>query len=408
MLRVSLLGEQSITDDGTGVRARSSRTVALIGFLATHAGSPQARQRIAGLFWPDSADPQALTNLRRELHQLRQILGDEPSLIVTSRDLCWRDTGTCRVDVRTFVIEREAARRAAAAGDDDGVLRHAARALAQYRGDLLPGLYEDWVLEARSELERQCVELCDLACAARARGGDLAGAVEAARRRIQLQPLEEAGYRTLMQLQADLGDRAGAVSTYHHCASVLEHELGITPDQATRQAFERLMARPGSAPDRTRPPRAGPAAGRSGVGSAPLVGRARELGVLRELWRGAVAGQPGLVVVRGGAGVGKTRLVTEIAGQARAQGAIVAGSQCFGTAGRLALAPVADWLRNPAVQAAAATLDEAWRSEVDRLVPSRGRSGPGPAPGRWPTPGSACAFTKGWPGRCWRPAARCC
>jgi tetratricopeptide (TPR) repeat protein len=75
--------------------------------------------------------------------------------------------------------------------------------------------------------------------------------------------------------------------------------------------------------------------------------------------------------------VGKTRLVTEIAGRARAQGAIVAGSQCFGTAGRLALAPVADWLRNPVVQAAAATLDEAWRTEVDRLVPSRGRSGPG-------------------------------
>jgi DNA-binding SARP family transcriptional activator/tetratricopeptide (TPR) repeat protein len=377
MLRVSLLGEQSITDDGTGVRARSSRTVALIGFLATHAGSPQARQRIAGLFWPDSADGQALTNLRRELHQLRQVLDDEPSLIVTSRDLCWCDTGTCHVDVRTFDIERGAARRAAAADDDDGVLRHAARALAQYRGDFLPGLYEDWVLEARSLLERQCVDLCDLVCAARARGGDLAGAVEAARRRIQLQPLEEAGYRTLMQLQADLGDRAGAVSTYHHCASVLEHELGITPDRATRQAFERLMARTGSAPVGPGAPRTGPPPGRTGVASARLVGRSRELGVLQDQWRGAMAGQPGLVVVRGGAGVGKTRLVTEIAGRARAQGAIVAGSQCFGTAGRLALAPVADWLRNPVVQAAAATLDEAWRTEVDRLVPSRGRSGPG-------------------------------
>ena len=30
---------------------------------------------------------------------------------------------------------------------------------------------------------------------------------------LQLQPLEKAGYRTLMLLQADLGDRAGAVST---------------------------------------------------------------------------------------------------------------------------------------------------------------------------------------------------
>ncbi len=103
-------------------------------------------------------------------------------------------------------------------------------------------MYEDWLLDARAQLERQCVDLCDLACAARARTGDLAGAVEAARRRVQLQPLEEVGYRTLMELQADMGDRAGAVSTYHHCASVLERELGVAPDPATGQAFQRLMA----------------------------------------------------------------------------------------------------------------------------------------------------------------------
>src|SRR5450631_4662392 len=102
MLHVSLLGEQAITDDETGVQASSSRAVALVAYLAAHAGSPQPRQRIAGMSWPDSTDAQALTNLRRELHHLRQMLGREPSLVVTSRDLCWSDTKTCRVDVRVF------------------------------------------------------------------------------------------------------------------------------------------------------------------------------------------------------------------------------------------------------------------------------------------------------------------
>ena len=110
MLHVSLLGEQAIIDDRTGVRTRSSRAVALVTFLAAHDGSPQARQRIAGLFWPDSTDAQALTNLRRELHHLRNALGSEPSLVVTSRDLCWRDTQTCRVDVRVFDTERQGRR----------------------------------------------------------------------------------------------------------------------------------------------------------------------------------------------------------------------------------------------------------------------------------------------------------
>ena len=371
MLCVSLLGEQVITDDGTAVQARSSRTAALVAYLVAHAGSPQARQLIAGTFWPDSTDAQALTNLRRELHHLRHVLGDEPSLVVTSRDLCWCDTATCHVDLRTFAIEREAALAAAAAGDSEGILAHAAAAVAQYQGDLLPGVYDDWLLEARSVLQRECADLCDLLSAARARTGDLTGAVDAARRRIQLQPLEEVGYRTLMLLQADLGDRAGAVSTYHHCASVLERELGVLPDPAIQQVFQRLMARgdpAGASPQAVRP-----APGRSGRAGGQLIGRAREFSVLQDLWRAAAGGQPGLALIGGGAGVGKTRLAAELAEVARLHGAIVTSSQCFGTSGRLALAPVADWLRSPAVQSATATLDPAWRTEVGRLVPKEGR-----------------------------------
>ncbi|HET6704866.1 ATP-binding protein, partial [Amycolatopsis sp.] len=107
-----------------------------------------------------------------------------------------------------------------------------------------------------------------------------------------------------------------------------------------------------------------------------LVGRAGELARLGELWRAAAAGRAGVVLVRGDAGVGKTRLVTELAGRARAEGAVVAAGRCFGTPGRLALAPVAEWLRTPAVRRAAAALDPVWRAEVDRLLPAtRTRTG---------------------------------
>ena len=370
MLRVSLLGELSISDDLAGaVRLRSARALALVAFLALHAGSPQPRSRIAGLFWPDSGDAQALTNLRRELHQLRQALAGEPSLVVTSQDLCWQDTATCRVDVRVFDRERAAAVAAAADNDSEQTLAHAARAVAEYRGDLLPGVYEDWALDCRTELERQCTSLYDLLTQARVRRGDLPGAVDAARRRIQLQPLEETGYRTLMRLQAEAGDRAGAVSTYHHCASVLERELGVEPDASTQLAFQLLMAHP--------PPAA---AARPGAAGSQLLGRARELALLQETWAAATAGHRGLVIVHGGAGVGKTRLVSEIAAIARQQGAVVASSQCFGTSGRLALAPVADWLRHDAIQAALARLPTTWRDEVGRLLPADGAAGRGPGP----------------------------
>ena len=120
LVHVSLLGEQSITEGPAGsIRTRSSRTVALVAYLVLHAGSPQTRQRIAGLFWPDSTDAQALTNLRRELHGLRRVLRGAPSLVVTAKDLCWRETDDVRVDVLAFDGEHRAARAALKAGDTE-------------------------------------------------------------------------------------------------------------------------------------------------------------------------------------------------------------------------------------------------------------------------------------------------
>lgn len=369
MLRVSLLGAQSIVDDAAGaVRVRSSRVMALAAYLIADAGVARPRQHIAALFWPETTDAQALTNLRRELHHLRQVLGAEAGIVVTSTHLCWRDTDACRVDVRTFDSERRAALAGAATGASAAVLEHAGRAIAQYQGDFLPGRYDDWVLELRSQLERQCVDLCDLVCQTRLRTGDLTGAVDVARRRIFLQPLEEVGYQTLMQLQSESGDRAGAVSTFHHCASVLERELGVDPGPATSAMLRRLLAQGRGA--QAWSPRVEPPGVRSGQATAELFGRSPELHLLQECWRSAAAGQPSLVLVRGDAGVGKSRLVCELADLARRQGAVVASTQCFGTSRRLALSPVADWLRNSAVSAATATLDPVWRVEVDRLVPA--------------------------------------
>jgi hypothetical protein len=102
VLNVSLRGQQSVTDGRGGIaRAQSSRDDVLV----VQAGSLQARQPVAGLSWPESTDAQALTNLRRELRHRRQVRAGEPSLVVTSRDLCWPDTKTCGTSVRVFDIE---------------------------------------------------------------------------------------------------------------------------------------------------------------------------------------------------------------------------------------------------------------------------------------------------------------
>ena len=248
-LQISLLGQQVMASATGVVRTRSSRTLELVAFLVAHAGVRQRRQRIAGLFWPESTDEQALTNLRRELHHLRQILGTDPSLVADQRDLCWQDSATCDVDVRAFDRHHAAAVAARAVGDDAEAVAQAVAGVARYRGEFMPGSYEDWLVEVRAEREQRCVDLLDLLCAVCRDTDDLVRAVAAARRRIQLRPLEEVGYQTLIELQGDLGDRAGALSTYHRCASVLERELGVEPSAATRAVLDPLLSSPARSHD---------------------------------------------------------------------------------------------------------------------------------------------------------------
>ncbi|WP_007506704.1 ATP-binding protein [Pseudofrankia saprophytica] len=390
-VRVALLGDRSVTDVASGeVRTRSSRIVALLACLALNPGRPQSRQRLAGMFWPDSTDGQALTNLRRELHGLRRVLGGEPCVEVSAQALLWRDTAGVTVDLRVFDAERREALDALTAIGLGAALPHVDAALRHYGGEFLPGIDEEWVAPARADLHRQCVELCTLACRATRQLGDTRGATEAARRLIGLEPLDETGYQVLMEVLAEAGDRAGAVSTYHRCSALLERDLGVTPGPALRATLGRIMRGQqvqgqhdqdqgrdqgrDQGHDSAAASLAGPTAGAVEVA---LVGRDREFGELRQAWRTAAGGGARLAVVRGDAGVGKTRLVTELVALTARTGAVVASSQCFGTSGRLALAPVADWLRSPVVGASGNRLEPVWRDEVDRLVPSTaGRAEP--------------------------------
>ena len=81
-------------------------------------------------------------------------------------------------------------------------------------------------------------------------------------------------------------------------------------------------------------------------GAAVFVGRSAELSALREAWLSAVGGRPCWTLVGGEAGIGKTRLVAEFAGEVSAEGARVLVGNCPPVApGLVPFAPVAEVLR---------------------------------------------------------------
>jgi predicted ATPase len=112
------------------------------------------------------------------------------------------------------------------------------------------------------------------------------------------------------------------------------------------------------------------------VSSPVLVGRDDEAARLRAALERAAAGQPAIVLVAGEAGVGKTRLVTELLGLAGGLGAVALSGGCLDVGdGVLAYAPMVEALRPLAGLLDPVELDRVLggaRAELARLVPELG------------------------------------
>jgi DNA-binding CsgD family transcriptional regulator len=104
-----------------------------------------------------------------------------------------------------------------------------------------------------------------------------------------------------------------------------------------------------------------------------LVGRSAELGRMRELLTEAEAGQPVVILVSGDAGVGKTRLVSELADGARQRGFTVLAGRCAELADTVPYLPLADALRGAAAASCDGPLLDALaaRPVLARLLPDR-------------------------------------
>src|SRR5215472_4326161 len=75
---IRLFGTFEMQQNGVSLpRARTRKEPVLLALLALRHDLALDRDWLAGMFWPDSTESQALYNLRRSLGNLRQILGQE-------------------------------------------------------------------------------------------------------------------------------------------------------------------------------------------------------------------------------------------------------------------------------------------------------------------------------------------
>ena len=294
--------ESRAQKSGAGVvpRFRSRRTVALLGYLAAER-RPAARDLLAALFWPDADLSKGRGNLRRELHNLSQIL---PGCWQLERQtIAFIPSDDTIVDIYTL-LELEAEDRWGEAVELLG-------------GEFLEGLflndnheYETWLLGERERWRVRAEAILTRVIERHTLRGQYADALQHGRRLLQLAPWKEGIHRQIMRLLVWTGQRGAALRQYDTCKQVLKEELDIEPSVETEALYHQIRDCELDLPPKLPAFITGERSGHE-IDRPLFVAREHELAQLENHLERVLNGNGLVVMVVGEAGRGKTSLLEE-------------------------------------------------------------------------------------------------
>jgi serine/threonine-protein kinase len=211
--------------------ATQRRTLAILAVLASAGAQGITREKLLGLFWPDSDTARARHALKQALYTLRRDLRDDELVA---------GTATLRLEPGSMTSDVQAFEEALARGEPE-------RAVELYRGPFLDGIYLDGAPEFERWLERERGRLAHAHAAALERlaaaagaAGDHARATGWWRRLAAVDPLSSRVAVELMRALAAAGDPEAALRHARVHAALVWQELETPPDPAVAELAERI------------------------------------------------------------------------------------------------------------------------------------------------------------------------
>lgn len=305
MIHVRTLGPIELALDGAPPPPELlwRKNLGLLLYLARSPRGARSREHLVGLLWPDKPEAAARHSLNEAIRTLRGVVGD---------GRMGTGAGQVRLDPGAVHLDVDDLDRLAAAGDWSAA---AALAGGQFcEGFAIAGAsgFEDWLAGERGHWSERQVEVLLHRAEELERQGAPAAAAEAAERALRLEPASEPALRVLLRGLALAGERNKALARFERFREELAQRLGVEPDGDTLALAARLARV--HAPWRRGPVRSSPAAETRRL---PLVGREPELELLLGAVEAARTGPRATVLVlEGHPGLGRTRLIEEVAERA--------------------------------------------------------------------------------------------
>jgi WD40 repeat protein/DNA-binding SARP family transcriptional activator len=311
-MEIRLLGPIEASLDGRPVALGPPQQRAVLAMLALQVNRAVSTDRLIEGLWDERPPPSAHKVVQLYVSHLRKLLdGCEAEIVTRGRGYELRLEAD-RVDAARFERLVGAALRAASA---NGVAREA---LALWHGAPLADVADEPFAGAEirrlEELRVRAAELAIGADLAAGRHGEVIGELGAL---IAEDPLSEQLHALRMLALYRCGRQAEALQAYREVREMLVEQIGVEPGPELRRLHEAILRQ--DAGLELTPAKPAPLPPELET-QAPLIGREADLGWLRERWRDARGGAGRLILITGAPGIGKTRLVAELAGELHERG----------------------------------------------------------------------------------------
>jgi predicted ATPase/DNA-binding SARP family transcriptional activator len=329
-LELFTLGPPILRLDGNIINLPRRKALAILVYLIYNRQSRQ-REELATLFWPEASQDEAYAYLRQVLWEIKKVLGsgwllaDRESVGVNPARDIWLDADEFHHQLSVTRGHGHPASLVCVK-----CLDPLSRLAELYQGDFLTGFslrdspeFDDWQFFQVETLRREFIAILTLLQKLHEQGGELEQALACAHRRVSLDPLNEDGHRTLMQLYFQTGQRNAALRQYQECSRILKVELHISPENATTQLYEHIRASKdvvkgkdtylvtAQEPEVNLPSfEDQPARVKIPIPTTPFVGRKNDLAEIAQLLHDPACH---LLTLLGPGGIGKTRIAIQTA-----------------------------------------------------------------------------------------------
>ncbi|OAA92184.1 AAA family ATPase [Clostridium ljungdahlii] len=317
IVSANLFGVQEVLKDQCKIYFPYKKAEALFYYMLVK--EQVSREIVTNLLWGNMDECVAKKNLRNAVYSIKRIFNEEIIVSPKRSLLILNPSITFQCDIYRFLDKSGIKEKTKNSSNELEIVK-------AYKGDFLEGFYvknaeafEEWMLRVRGQFKQKYINKLTKCTESFMKVKDINGAKNCCEKLFCADDFNEQTYRLLMSIYEEEGEYGKAIYTYNVLKQKLKNELDVFPDEETNKLYKKIIKRK-MYNDNS-----------NNCGNSELFyGREEEMSILMNNYKNFIEKDIAKsILIKGEAGIGKTRLVYEFLNKIHWEDLYVISANCY-------------------------------------------------------------------------------